>query len=184
MPAPLPSLAGQLLLASPQLNRSLFKRAVILLTSHGLEEGTQGFILNRPVPDLTLRDLIPSPDFAGLQDLPIYDGGPVNPSELMLIALRWDAKKAALAWQLPLGIQGAKKAQAAGWEIRACTGYTGWAPRQLEDELGQASWLLLPPSPHALAAAEKDHLWPLLLRHSPDPAIALLAESPEDPHLN
>ena len=174
---------GNLLLADPSLHGSYFGRTVILLTSHTPDEGTQGFLLNRPSGKV-LHDLLTSADFKLLRDVPVFEGGPVSPSEMMLMALRWNDATHRLESRAPLGIDGAVRARAEGWEIRAFTGYTGWSAGQLEGEIEQTSWIITPPQPAALAPQPDISLWSILLRNLPDPRQALLADQPDDPGLN
>ena len=174
---------GNLLLADPSLHGSYFGRTVILLTAHDPEEGTQGFVLNRPSGHV-LHDLLSSADFKALRDVPVFEGGPVSPSEMMLMALRWNDNRHCLESRAPLGIAGAVRARAEGWEVRAFTGYTGWSAGQLEGEVEQTSWIVTAPQPAALAPEPDKSLWSTLVRNLPDPHQALLAELPDDPGLN
>src|SRR5204863_9279875 len=64
---------GRILVSEPFLLDSYFKRSVILLGEHS-EEGTVGFILNKPT-DLKLNDALE--DFPPF-DVPLYFGGPVQ----------------------------------------------------------------------------------------------------------
>lgn len=174
---------GNLLLAAPSLQGSYFGRTVILLTAHTAEEGTQGFVLNRPSGQV-LYDLLTSADFKPLRDVPVFEGGPVSPSEMMLMALRWNNATHRLESRAPLGIAGAVRGRNEGWEIRAFTGYTGWSAGQLEGELDQTSWIVTPPQPAALTPEPDISLWSTLLRNLPNPHHALLADLPDDPGLN
>src|SRR5664279_3457863 len=71
---------GKLLVSEPFLNDPNFKRTIILLTEHS-EEGSVGFILNKPT-DLKFNDTVDDfPDF----DAPIYFGGPVQLNALQFI---------------------------------------------------------------------------------------------------
>ena len=71
---------GKLLLSEPFMNDPNFKRTVILLASHN-EEGSVGFVLNRPM-ELRLEQIIE--DFPN-SELPIWDGGPVQRDSLFYI---------------------------------------------------------------------------------------------------
>lgn len=182
-PAPL-SLNGLLLLADPRLRGSTFERSVILVTEHGTSDGTHGLVLNRPTEETTLGDLLPSLEFKPLADVPVYQGGPVTPNELALVALRWNGETGKIDFRTPLGIAGAMKARREGWEVRAFTGYTGWSGGQLERELEESSWIVMPPVPIAMQGVEGPPLWSTILRAVDDPLMALLAELPDDPTLN
>ena len=71
---------GQLLIAEPSIIGDLsFNRSVILLADHN-EEGSVGFILNKPL-EYTITDLIPEIEASFL----IYNGGPVEQDNLYFI---------------------------------------------------------------------------------------------------
>src|SRR5476651_2432719 len=71
---------GKILISEPFLNDPNFKRTIILLTEHN-EEGSVGFIMNKPT-ELSLNDAIDDfPEF----DSAIYFGGPVQLNTLQFI---------------------------------------------------------------------------------------------------
>ena len=66
------SLAGALLVASPELDDDLFRRTVIYIAAHD-RKSTTGLVLNRPLKFL-ITQLFPEIK----QPLPLYWGGPVG----------------------------------------------------------------------------------------------------------
>ena len=71
---------GHLLIAEPSILGDLsFNRSVVLLAEHN-EEGSVGFILNKPL-SYTINDLIPEID----AKFTIYNGGPVEQDNLYFI---------------------------------------------------------------------------------------------------
>ena len=66
------SLAGALLVASPDLDDDLFRRTVIYIAAHD-RKSTTGLVLNRPLKFL-ITQLFPEIK----QPLPLYWGGPVG----------------------------------------------------------------------------------------------------------
>src|SRR5262245_26615095 len=75
------SLAGQLLIASPDIGDPRFDHAVILMVQHD-KEGAFGIIVNRPIEERSLAGLLGA---MGEQDtgidgsISIFAGGPVEP---------------------------------------------------------------------------------------------------------
>ena len=67
------SLAGQLLLAGPNLQDPNFARTVVLVGVHG-EEGAMGLVLNRPAP-ITVADAVPQLEAVVGEHEPVYVGG-------------------------------------------------------------------------------------------------------------
>lgn len=176
------ALQGALILADPSLRGSVFQQSVLLLISHESGAGTQGLVLNQPT-DQTLGDILTAPDLKPLGDVPVYNGGPVSPGELMLVGLRWNEVAGRVESRSPLGVSGALRAKAEGWEIRAFVGYTGWSAGQLEEEFERQSWMLTPHKKAALEGTEGTALWRTLLRGM-GPAQQLLSDLPDDPSLN
>jgi len=71
---------GHLLIAEPSIIGDLsFNRSIILIADHN-NEGSIGFILNKPL-DFTLQDLIPEIEIP----FKVYNGGPVEQDNLYYI---------------------------------------------------------------------------------------------------
>ena len=65
--------------------------------------------------------------------------------------------------------------------MRVFAGYAGWAPGQLDLELEQEAWIVVPADPDD--AFTEDDLWSGALRRKGG-EYALLATMPADPSLN
>jgi putative transcriptional regulator len=146
------SLQGHLLIASPKLPDSNFYRTVVLIIQHD-EGGAFGLILNRPT-DSTAADVWE--DLADSEDSPpemIYLGGPV---EGPLMALHTDAECSEN--EVLEGVHFATHKDSLerivhdpATMVRLFTGYSGWAPGQLELELERGGWMTL--------AAREEHVF-------------------------
>jgi putative transcriptional regulator len=170
-------LTGTVLVASPLLMDPNFRRTILFLSSHSREEGAAGFVLNRPLDS--------SLDVPGEADgVDLFFGGPVHPEALVLASLQWRQPPGLVAFHTfagddePLTIE-------PGWRqgLRAFAGYAGWSPGQLEAEIEQQSWLVLPPSKDLIASPPPQGTWFDIMRRT-SPLLALLAEAPDDPSLN
>ena len=144
--------AGKLLVAHPNLpQRSLFANSVILITETG-RSGTAGLIINK-ASENSLNQLIK--DRALHLDIgsPVYLGGPVNPSALLL--LHSDEWYSSNTLQVPGGFAITSddvmfsKFQDGNTPLfwRFCLGMAGWHRGQLEQEIKQESWLTCDPEP-------------------------------------
>ena len=85
---------GRLLVAAPAMEDPNFRRAVVLMLEHS-PEGALGLVLNRPTP-LVAREALPR----GLAEaLPpaerVYEGGPVQPEAVIVLADFTDPSRAA-----------------------------------------------------------------------------------------
>jgi putative transcriptional regulator len=180
---PAPPLCGHLLLAGPELLESTFRRTVVLIAQHSLEDGALGYILNRPLHKRVL-DVLPSEELSGIGDLEIYFGGPVGREHLTFAAIHWDPVKQLVACQSHLSAAQAKTMRSQGSDVRGFIGYSGWAPGQLEGELAAQAWeVQRPDSMNFLDANTAEDLWSRLIRtYSPLHRIA--ADMPDDLSLN
>ncbi len=176
---------GQLLLANPFMGDDNFKRTVVLLVEHS-DEGSLGFVLNRST-GVRLAEAVEEPvQFEGL----LYSGGPVQPETLHVIhrlgplvdgstriaeGVFWGGALDRLLRMLAEGRVGTD-------EARFFSGYSGWGPGQLAEELEGKSWIVVPAPPNILDLSV-NNLWRAVLR-SMGNEYAILANFPEDPRLN
>lgn len=136
---------GQLLIAEPSIIGDLsFNRSVILLADHN-EEGSVGFILNKPL-EYTITDLIPEIDASFV----IYNGGPVEQDNLYFIHTVPELITNSI--EISSGIFWGgdfeltkiliNEGKINKEDIRFFLGYTGWSANQLEEELHANSWIV------------------------------------------
>jgi len=177
---------GRVLISEPFLMDSYFKRTVILLGEHG-EDGTVGFILNKPT-DLTLNDALE--DFPPF-DAPLYFGGPVQTDTIHF--LHTLGKKLEGSKEIMPGIYWGgsletlklliETHQVSKDEIRFFAGYSGWEPQQLDDEMKGRTWLVSSGKKDFAFSHNPDELWGEVLR-TMGSQYAILANFPENPSLN
>jgi len=175
-------LAGSVLLAHPGLRDPSFRRTVVLLSSHD-EEGARGVVVNQPL-GRTLEDLDPVFALGPLASVPIYRGGPVLEKQLILCA--WRAEPDGRELKFYFGIDPAKAGELrseAGYDVRAFLGHAGWSGGQLEEELEQEAWVVIPLGAGLLDFRPDEGLWRGLLVGL-DPEWRLHADEPEDPSRN
>lgn len=142
------SLQGQLLIASQELLDPNFARTVVLIAVHG-EEGALGLILNRE-SGMSLKQV-----WGQVSESPCLRGGNVRqggPVAGTLMALHDHRPLANLVVTDDLYIAteiSAMELLAASEEGQAVfyVGHSGWGPGQLENELAEGSWLVLPATP-------------------------------------
>jgi putative transcriptional regulator len=173
------SLRGNLLVAAPTLVDPNFRRTVVLLAEHG-DEGAMGLVLNRPT-DTPVADALP--DLAGLAGAgqAVYLGGPVALESVLAVAeLENPADASELLFESVGFVQEPDVPVLRG---RVFVGYAGWTGGQLEAELAEEAWLVVPAEPDDLFHEEPDELWSAVLRRQGG-AYAVLALMPPDPSLN
>src|SRR5213592_125601 len=90
---PLPrSFAGALLVAHPNMLDPNFRRTVLFISEHEPNKGALGVIINRPL-DRQVADLVSDTPPAGLAEVPVFLGGPVEKNQLMFAAFEWQKGK-------------------------------------------------------------------------------------------
>ena len=67
--------------------------------------------------------------------------------------------------------------------LRVFAGHAGWAPDQLDDEIAEGAWWVVPGSPNDLFSDEPRPMWSRVLRRQPPP-LNLISTYPTDPLLN
>ena len=183
------SLQGQLLIATQDLLDPNFARTVVLIAVHG-EEGALGLILNRE-EGMTLKHV-----WEQVSDSPCLRGGNVRqggPVAGTLMALHDHRPQANLVVAENLYVAtevDAMAALAATEEGRAVfyVGHSGWGPGQLENELAEGTWLVLPATPDfVFGPLDTQEAWKrakLEFGRRQIRSILPIRDVPEDPRLN
>ncbi len=147
------SLSGAVLAAAPAMLDPNFNQSLVYLAEHNAK-GALGVIMNRPL-GRTLGEIASSPALpAGLLELPVFLGGPVQRSGLVLAVFHRGKTDEDLQCELhsdPLTLS-ELPAEKNCW-VRAFLGYAGWGKGQLENELQQNAWNIC--VPHTVLLDEK-----------------------------
>jgi putative transcriptional regulator len=170
---PTDDLAPGMLLAAPSLRDPKFMHSVVLLGRAG-DEGALGWVINgREL--MTVRELLGSSDLvpAGhpIPETPAFAGavrvgGPVAPVAGWLLYRRLPTSlPGEITVGADLGVTGelaAFTALLSGQgppDFRVLLGCAGWAPGQLEAEIGAGAWLPAAVSPALVMDAQPSFLW-------------------------
>lgn len=163
--------AGSLLVALPSLADPNFARTVVYLFGHDDEDGTIGVILNRPSP-LTLQEHLPEMADRTVAPPVVFIGGPVQREIAVTVCEGIDG---------PLIIN--SDDQVGFDRCRVYSGYSGWGVGQLEAELTEGAWLVVPSAPDDIFCSDPDDLWSAVLRRQGG-RIGLMASYPRDVSAN
>ena len=149
------SLSGLVLAAAPELLDPNFHKTVVFIAEHGAA-GALGFVMNRPL-GRKLVDFTKAADLPGkLQDLPIFEGGPVKPNGLLFARFARGGSDEELVCEIVVDPQ----VLGALGGVRAFAGYAGWGEGQLERELMEHSWKVCRPHVALLEEPVPPALWP------------------------
>jgi len=162
-----PSLAGQLLVATPAMRDPRFDHAVILMVRHN-KDGAFGLVINRPLGERPLAALLAAfgeSDAGATGNVRIFLGGPVQP-EIGFVIHSTDYQRAdTIAVDAHIGVTSSPKVLRAIADKMGpaknliVLGYAGWAPNQLEGELAHNVWYTAPQDPALIFDEDRDKVW-------------------------
>ncbi len=196
--APPEHLAGQLLVASPRLADPNFTRRVLLVLDHG-PHGALGVVIDRP-GGVAVGELLPQWHDLATPPAEIFTGGPVARNALIGL-VRLKARPSSVdggalglvGWRTlveadkPVGtvdLAADPADMAAAIEgARLFSGYAGWESDQLETEIDEGSWYVMPAEARDPISADPEGLWRRVLKRQGG-ALAVVSGFPEDPALN
>jgi putative transcriptional regulator len=172
------SLRGKLLIAAPSLF-DYFRRAVVLVLEH-TAEGAMGVVLGRQ-SETRVADAVPLlASYADAGEL-VQIGGPVAPQSVVALGDFDDIDDAGTQVVGSLGTLDPDSDNASLRRLRVYAGYAGWGPGQLDGELEQDAWLVLPAEPDD--PFNDGDIWSEALKRKGG-GYRLMATMPADPSLN
>jgi putative transcriptional regulator len=178
------SARGQLLIAGPGLVDPNFWRTVVLIVEHS-DEGALGLVLNRP-SETTVGEAVSELEQLLEPEDPLYVGGPVQPSALIVLAEFEQPAEAALIAFEDVGVLASGAQEDPDLSVRrgrAFVGHAGWGPGQLDDEVERGDWILEPARREDAFTGTPLELWSEVLTRKGG-SYALVARMPPDPSVN
>ncbi|HUF47542.1 MAG TPA: YqgE/AlgH family protein [Vicinamibacterales bacterium] len=143
-------LAPTLLLSMPQLTDPNFARSVVLLCEHAAE-GAFGLVVNRPSELLASEAVQLEPEIGPANDMPLLLGGPVEPERGWILTSQppeaVDSRPIGAGLYLsasPTLLRRVLTTRPQPRRTVVLAGYAGWGPGQLDAELEQSAWLMMP----------------------------------------
>lgn len=167
------SLAGQLLVASPEMPDPRFAHTVILIVHHD-KNGAFGIVLNRPVAERPYSEILKAlgdKDTNVQGTVRIFAGGPVQ-QELGFVVHSAEYHRPET-----VGISGALALTSTADILRdmahghgpakalVAFGYAGWGPGQLETEIDHRGWVTAPADPTLVFDDDRAKLWDIAMAH-------------------
>ena len=160
------SLKGHFLIATPKMPDPRFAERVIYICAHN-EEGAMGLIINEPLVNLSLADILAGADLPIPQKpLPsLYLGGPVETSSFFFLCSSeyepqtyLDVSNTVRLSRDPEILKTLSRDEGPEYVIPAL-GYSGWAPGQLENELATNGWLTFPAEDEVIFNTPDSQKW-------------------------
>ena len=173
---------GKVLLAEPFMLDRHFRRSAVALCEYDKQDGSIGFILNRPM-EINVDGLVQDfPEF----ESEVYYGGPVDHNTLHYLHNLGDLLEGSV--QVANGVYwggGFEKLKllistelVQPQNIRFFLGYSGWSAGQLEEELRLGSWILTDLFANYVFKTRPERIWQRAMRHKGD-KYTVLAEMPD-----
>jgi len=167
-----------LLVASPDMLDPRFAQTVVLVTFPP-DTGPMGVVLNRP-SKVELRELWPERADRQERTDPICYGGPVEPNGLLFV-FRMSPPPTRAAWVTEdIYFSGDGKVLDKLLEQRRpvrgqrfFAGFAGWAPGQLEQEIDDGGWYVLPVDPEVIFNMPAEDMWDRLLERATLPRASI-----------
>ncbi len=147
------SFANHLLIAMPAMQDPAFARTVIYICEHS-DEGAMGVVINAPI-DMNLKEMVeqaaPGSDVSDAKGSQIIvKGGPVSPDRGFILHYPHGEWEGSMRLNDDFTVTTSK-------DIVACIGnengpqkqvialgYAGWSAGQLDEELTENAWLIVP----------------------------------------
>ncbi len=163
----MPSLAGMFLVARANLRDAFFGQTVVLMLDHD-EDGSLGVVLNRPAQTKNAP-------------FPVFHGGPCQVDGFLMIHGQDDwtdadhAPPKSICPGVYLGDESSFERvndnPEIAWRYRVFAGYSGWGPLQLEKEMSENAWLVLPANGDLVFDTPIGELWKKLTPSLPTPSL-------------
>lgn len=160
-------LAGQMLIAMPQMRDPRFARSVVYVCAHSAE-GAMGLVINRLFDAITFPDLL---EQLSIESTPTCDqirvhfGGPVEAGRGFVLHSTDYVNESTLMVDDEVGLTATVDVLKAIAEGRGpqqsllALGYAGWGAGQLDTEILENVWLNVPADSELLFGLDLDHKW-------------------------
>ncbi|WP_134765029.1 YqgE/AlgH family protein [Nocardioides sp. 1609] len=179
---------GMLLVATPALADPNFAETVVLMLDVN-DDGSVGVVLNRPT-GLAVAEVLGAWGEVVAEPEVLFQGGPVETDGALAVALRRGDdtgvlglrevvdRLALLDLDTPVELVDDELDG-----LRIFAGYSGWGAGQLEREIEEGSWYVVPGLAPDVFRSDTTTLWRDVLRRQPGD-LAMHSTRPADPGLN
>jgi putative transcriptional regulator len=180
--------AGMLLVATPELLDPHFADTVVLLLDVD-EQGALGVVLNRPT-GVAVEEVLA--DWGEVVDRPgvLFQGGPVSTEGALAVGWLRDRDDVPVGFREVVEGLGVvdldtpvELVDGSLNGMRIFAGYAGWGAEQLEGEIEEGSWYVVPAHAPDVFRDDPSDLWREVLRRQPGD-LAWHSTRPVDPTLN
>lgn len=160
------SLQGNFLISTSKMPDPRFREKLIYMCGH-TEEGAIGLVVNNPLPDVRLDEILKSADITvpDFELPPVYVGGPVEMGAGFILYTADYQAESQLQVSATICLSSDPKilqdiASSSGPQnYLFLLGYAGWGAGQLENELTDNGWLTLPADDEVIFHTPDSQKW-------------------------
>jgi len=154
----------------PQLIDPNFARSVVLLCEHQ-PEGAFGLVVNRPSDVEASAAVHVDPPIEDPNDLRLLIGGPVEPQRGWILTSQRpegvEARSLGAGLYLsasPVLLRRVLSVKPLPKRTHVLAGYAGWGPGQLDEELAESAWLIMPVELDLIFEIPSSAAWDMAIR--------------------
>lgn len=160
-------LTGKCLVSMPGVQGEDFEHSVVYICSHN-SSGAMGFVLNKKLKEFTFADLadqLPIPKSTTAGNMSVHSGGPLEKVRGFVIHSTDYIKDDTVVIDDNVAVSSSIDilsdiAFGLGPKENIITlGYSSWAPKQLEQEIIDNQWLVMPASPELVFQTKDEDKW-------------------------
>ena len=147
------------------MNDPIFSKSLIYICEHD-KDGSMGLIINKPMISENAADIIQQAGLADINPAPeIYFGGPVNLEMGLILHDAGYNIEGTLSISLSVALTSNKKIVAdlkngdGPDKFRFSFGYAGWGKGQIEREIENGDWLLMPADDKFIFSFQNSDKW-------------------------
>lgn len=160
-------LTGKCLISLPHSNDESFADSLIYICSHTMD-GAMGFVVNKKIKEFSFADLanqLPINTLRPIEPIDLHHGGPLEKVRGFVIHSTDYVKNDTVVIDDGIAISSSLDvitdiAFGVGpKENLIALGYASWAPYQLENEIKNNNWLIVPSTPELVFKTKDEDKW-------------------------
>ena len=162
------NLSNIFLINMPHLNNDpIFGESLIYICEHN-KDGAMGLIINKPLQKKHSADIISE---IGLSTQSVYFGGPVSPDKGFILHDMGYKKDETLIVSKTAGVSYSDevlddiKNGVGPDKYRLVMGYSGWESGQLEKEVQNGDWMIIPSSKDLIFSKSTRNNWNITIKN-------------------
>ena len=160
-------LTGKCLISMPHTRDERFEQTLVYICSHSAE-GAMGFIVNKRIKEFSFADLasqLPINTIQPLEPIDLHQGGPLEKVRGFVLHSTDYIKEDTIVINDDVAISSSIDiitdiAFGKGPKDNLIAlGYASWAPQQLESEIINNTWFVMPPTPELVFRTKDEDKW-------------------------